>query len=110
MLFGVCLLGMAGCHSSYVEATVHNDSGAPITLVEVDYPSASFGTQELAPGAQYHYRFKVLGNGPVKLLWTDAGHTERHSDGPSLNEGDEGTVEVTVGPRDVHWTDHRKAR
>ena len=108
LLFGLGLLGLAGCHSSYVEATVKNLSGSPVTLVEVDYPSASFGTQELAPGAQYHYRFKVLGSGPLKLLWTDIAHTEQHSDGPGLQEGDEGSLEVDITRQGAQWTDHRK--
>ena len=38
-LFSMC----AGCHSSYVEATLQNHTAQPISLVELDYPSASFG-------------------------------------------------------------------
>ena len=57
-----CLIAFAGCHSPYVAATVSNRTSQPIDLLEVDYPSASFGTQSLAPGADFHYRFKVLGS------------------------------------------------
>ncbi len=92
-----------GCHSAYVEADVHNQTDRPITLVEVDYPSASFGTQTLGPAQDFHYRFKVLGTGGLKLLYTDAAHREQHSDGPQLTEGDEGTLSVTIGPGGVQW-------
>ncbi len=98
------LVMLVGCHSAYVEAVVRNGTAAPISLVEVDYPSASFGTQDLAPGAEYKYRFKVLGSGKVKMLWTtDARHAEQHSEGPELKEGDEGSMRVTLTPAGVQW-------
>jgi hypothetical protein len=89
------LLVLAGCHSAYIAATISNRSPAPLSLVELDYPSASFGTQSLAPGADYHYRFKVLGNGPTSVLWTDARHQDHKAPGPTLDEGDEGTLTIT---------------
>ena len=39
----VLALSLTGCHSSHIDATVENRTGAPIELLEVDYPSASFG-------------------------------------------------------------------
>jgi hypothetical protein len=68
-----------GCHSPYVATTVSNRTGQPIELLEVDYPSASFGTQNLAPGSDFHYRFKVLGSGRMKLLYTDSVVYRDHS-------------------------------
>ncbi len=94
----VLLLSALGCHSAFIEATVQNHTARPIDLVEVDYPSASFGTQALAPGVDFHYRFKVLGTGPTKLLWTDDTHTERSAPGPDLHEGDEGRLTFTFSP------------
>ena len=73
------LLSALGCHSAFIEATVQNHTAKPIELVEIDYPSASFGTQALQPGADFHYRFKVLGTGSTKLLWTDNAHAEHTS-------------------------------
>ena len=55
---------LAGCHSAYINTTVTNHTAKPIELLEVDYPSASFGTQNLAPGGVFHYRFKILGSRP----------------------------------------------
>ncbi len=99
----IILFGMTACHSAYVEATVTNATSAAVTLVEVDYPSASFGTQSLAPQQQYHYRFKILGEGPLKLIYTDQFHKEISSNGPNLHEGDEGSLRITITPQAVQW-------
>lgn len=98
------LLLTAGCHSRYIEATVTNHTAAPIQLLEVDYPSASFGTQNLAPDASFHYRFKILGSGPTKLLYTDASHQNHSSNGPDLKEGDEGRLTIDITPANPQWT------
>jgi hypothetical protein len=42
-------LAVGGCHSAYIAATISNRTQRPITLIELDYPSASFGTQTLTP-------------------------------------------------------------
>src|ERR1700758_947495 len=91
-----CLLSAVGCHSPYISATVSNRTSQRIELLEVDYPSASFGTQYLAPGSDFHYRFKVLGSGRMKLLYTDGVHQDHKSDGPLLAEGAEGLLTITI--------------
>ncbi len=88
------LLTLAGCHSAYIAATISNRTPEPLSLIEVDYPSASFGTQALAPGQDFHYRFKVLGGGATTILWTDAAHRDQKNSGPPLREGDEGTLAI----------------
>jgi hypothetical protein len=97
------LCSITGCHSAYVEATVSNRTSQPIALVEVDYPSASFGTQALAPGADFHYRFKVLGTGSMKLTYTDSSRKDQSSKGPYLKEGAEGPLQITVASDGIHW-------
>lgn len=97
---------LAGCHSAFIQATVTNHAGQVIHLFEVDYPTASFGGSELAPGATFHYRFKVLGNGTTKLLWTDAGRQEHTARGPDLQEGLEGTLGITILPNGASWDPH----
>jgi len=97
------LTAATGCHSAYVEATVSNRTDKPIELLEVDYPSASFGTQNLAPGADFHYRFKILGSGPTKLLYTDSAHQEHKSDGPFFKEGAEGSLAIAITTTGVTW-------
>jgi len=97
------LIAITGCHSPYVATTVSNRTSRPIELLEVDYPSASFGTQNLAPGADFHYRFKVLGSGSMKLLYTDSTHQDHKSDGPFLKEGAEGPLAITITDTGVTW-------
>lgn len=100
------LLGLAcltGCHSAFIETTLINRTQEPLRLVEVDYPSASFGTQNLASGASFHYRFKVIGEGSVKLSWTDSGQKQHNAEGPTLHEGQQGTLTVTIIPGQTAW-------
>ncbi len=101
---GVVLLGLVGCHSHYVEADVVNASGAAVSLVEVDYPSASFGVESLGAGATYHYRFKILGDGATKVIWTDAARKENTVGGPVLKEGQEGGLTVRIEGGTAVWT------
>ena len=97
------LIATTGCHSPYVDHHVSNRTAQPIELLEVDYPSASFGTQNLAPGADFHYRFKVLGSGAMKLLYTDSAHQDHKSDGPFLKEGAEGPLTIVIADTGVTW-------
>lgn len=112
LLSPLLLLPVAGCHSAYVEATVQNRTASPVSLLELDYPSASFGTQSLAPGQDFKYRFKVLGSGEAKLTFTDSARKEHTAPGPPLSEGDEGPLTAIITPNGVTWTFQttRKAR
>ena len=98
------LCSLTGCHSAMIETTVHNGTHAPLQLIEVDYPSASFGTQGLQPGADYKYRFKVLGSGNMKILYTDQAGKEHSGSGPEVHEGLEGQLVISVGETSVQWT------
>ena len=102
-LAALALAALTGCHSHYISMDVRNASAKPITLIEVDYPSASFGVDTLAAGATYHYRFKILGDGPTKILWTDAAQHNHTVAGPSLSEGQEGTLDATITSTTATW-------
>lgn len=93
----------AGCRSAFVEAAIRNDTAQPVTLVEVDYPSASFGKEMISPGENFHYRFKILGSGSTKVLWTDAGHHEHTVGGPELHEGQQGNLQIAIKPGTATW-------
>jgi len=99
----LALAALTGCHSHYVSIDIRNLTTNPITLVEVDYPTASFGVDTLAAGATYHYRFKILGDGPTKILWTDAAQQQHTVPGPALTEGQEGTLTTTITPATATW-------
>ena len=100
------VLSLGGCKSPYVSATVTNETGGPVTLVEVDYPSASFGRESLAAGAVYPYRFKVLGSGATKVSWTDTQRKDHTSAGPDLHEGQQGQLAITLTPTSAQWDAH----
>jgi hypothetical protein len=89
---------LAGCHSAHVEVAVENRTGAPVRLLEVDYPSASFGSDELATGATMHYRIQVQGSGPIKVQYTAANGRQPQIQGPVLAEHQEGTLELVLLP------------
>ena len=99
----VSVVALSGCHSHYVSMDVRNETGKAVTLVEVDYPSASFGVDTLAAGGTYHYRFKILGDGPTKILWTDAAEQQHTVAGPALKEGQEGTLSATINAGTATW-------
>jgi hypothetical protein len=103
-LISFFLLCSGGCRSAFVSTTIANHSDRPVTLLEVDYPSASFGVGALASGAEYQYRFKIQGSGPVKLQFTDVSGKTHTASGPVVAEGEHGTLLITISPADdVSW-------
>ncbi len=88
----------AGCHSYHVDTTIENRTGEPIRLLEVDYPSASYGADSLAEGADFHYRIQVEGKGQLKVLYTARDGKPVQIAGPTLAEGQEGRLEVVLQP------------
>ena len=87
-----------GCHSYHVETTVENRTGGAIQLLEVDYPSASFGANTLAAGAEYHYRIQLRGSGPIKVQYTGSDGRQTQVEGPTLFELQEGRIEIALLP------------
>ena len=98
-------LNLSACRSAFVQTTIENHTGATVRLVEVDYPSASFGTQQIADGSTYQYRFKILDSGPVKVTYTGGDNGLHTSTGPTLNEGEQGSLTITLeSGGKVTWT------
>lgn len=104
LVLALCV-SLAGCHSHHIDCTVENRTGAPAQLVEVDYPSASFGVDTLTPGQIYPYRFQVRGSGQLKVQYTGSDGKQVHRAGPLLNEGDQGILLIVLLPGgNVRWT------
>ncbi|HEX3436440.1 MAG TPA: hypothetical protein VHT24_06695 [Pseudacidobacterium sp.] len=100
-------LPFTGCRSPFVAVTITNQSDGPISLIEVDYPSASFGVGSLALGNEFHYRFKIQGSGPVKIQFTDAAGKAHSATGPELKEKQEGSMTITIGSNaQILWDLH----
>jgi hypothetical protein len=75
---------------------VQNDAATPLHLIEVDYPSASFGMQTLEAHAVYHYHFKVQGSGPVTITFIDNAGKPHAATGPTLTQGAQGSLKIAI--------------
>ncbi len=62
--------------------TVENRTGAAIHLLEVDYPSAGFGADSLAPGELFHYQVQLRGSAPLKVQYTGSAGQQVQIEGP----------------------------
>lgn len=90
---------------------MENRTGAAIRLLEVDYPSASFGSDALAASAAMHYRIQVQGSGRLKVQYTAADGRQPQIDGPELAERQEGNLEIVLLPAGkAEFHDHLTAR
>jgi hypothetical protein len=97
-ILSVALLALAACHSYHIETTVENRTGGPVQLLEVDYPSASFGADSLAAGAVLPYRIQVRGAGLLKVQYTGSDGQQRQIEGPALSERQEGRIGIVLLP------------
>ena len=90
---------LSACRSPRIDVNVENRTGAAIELLEVDYPTASFGADRLPSGADYRYRFQVRGSGPIKVQYTDPVSRQlRQASGPELHEQQAGAIEILLLP------------
>ena len=97
-ILALAMAWSAGCHSYHIDMTVENRTGGAIQLLEVDYPSASFGANSLAPGEVFHYRIQLRGNGPLKVQYTGSDGKQVQIEGPTLAEPQEGRTEIVLLP------------
>ncbi|HTV04002.1 MAG TPA: hypothetical protein VME86_01445 [Acidobacteriaceae bacterium] len=82
-----------------------NHTGSVVKLIEVDYPNASFGTQQIAVDTAYHYRFQIQGPGLVKISFTGAKNKIYKATGPKLEKGQEGSLVIALETDGkVTWT------
>jgi hypothetical protein len=101
LLFAIAMapaILFTACHSYHIDTTIENRTGADIQLLEVDYPSASFGADRIASGAVYHYRFQVNGSGPLKIEYTTGDGKQVQIDGPTLVERQQGQLKIVLVP------------
>ena len=85
-------------YRAHVQVSVENRTGALVRLLEVDYPSASFGADSLAPGAIMRYSVALTGNGPIKLQYIMPNNNQAQATGPQVSEGESGRLEVVLLP------------
>lgn len=92
------LLAAAGCRSRHIEINIENHTGSEIRLLEVDYPSASFGADSLAAGANFHYRVQLIGSGPLTISYAGASGKQNKIKGPNLAEPQQGHLDIVLLP------------
>ena len=87
---------LAGCRAHMVTIRLVNTSAEPISTIIVDYPSATFGKNKLAPGESYSSKVKFIDTGNLKVQFTDAKGGNHTYSGPTLYRDAEGTIEVRL--------------
>ena len=92
------ILAMAGCHSAHVQASVENRTGGTIRLLEVAYPSASFGVDHLNAGAIFSNRIKLRGDGAIRVQYTNSDGKPVQIEGPQLAERQDGRINIVLLP------------
>jgi hypothetical protein len=99
------LIALAGCRSRVITVNLINISTEPIKTIIVDYPTATFGKDALAPGATFSYAIKPLETGRLKLRFTDAQGAIHSYEGVALQQNDEGsvTIKMTQSSADVRY-------
>ncbi|MGO8717965.1 MAG: hypothetical protein ACLQMO_01950 [Acidobacteriaceae bacterium] len=102
-LWGILLLAslaavaaIAGCRAALVETRVVNSGTTVLHNIEVDYPSASFGISNLAPGATYIYRIQLQDAGRMKVEFSDSKEQPHSGKGPYVAQGQQGTLTLTL--------------
>lgn len=92
------IFATSACHSYHIDSTIENRTGADVQLLEVDYPSASFGVDTLPTGAVFHYRFQVRGSGLIKVEYTAPNGHQVQATGPNVVEHQQGRFEIVLLP------------
>ncbi len=90
------LMLTVGCRSKLVEVRVVNSGTTDLHNIEVDYPSASFGVSNLAPGATFIYPIQLQDAGRMKVEFSDSKRQPHSGKGPYVKEGQQGTLTLTL--------------
>ena len=81
---------LAGCRAHMVTIKLVNTSAGPLSTIIVDYPSATFGKDKLAPGETFSSPVKLTDTGAMKVQFTDAKAPAIAYTGPILHQNQEG--------------------
>ncbi len=85
---------LSGCRAHMVTIKLVNTSASPLSTIIVDYPSATFGKDKLAPGETFSSSVKLTDDGALKIQFTDANGGNHTSTGPMLHKNQEGMIEI----------------
>jgi hypothetical protein len=95
--FCLCaIFALAGCRSRMITVKLTNSSSQPLSTIIVDYPSATFGKDRLAPGETFVSQIRITDVGRVKVQFTDAkGSTHTHT-GPEVRPEEMVSLFITL--------------
>lgn len=85
---------LAGCRSHMVTIRLINSSAEPISTIIVDYPSATFGKDKLAPNETFSSSVKVTDTGALKVQFSDAKGVRHSYTGPVLRPDAGSDIEI----------------
>ena len=89
-------LSLAGCRARMVRFQLVNTSAEPLSTIIVDYPTATFGKDKLAPGEAFSSSVKLTDTGAIKVQFVDANGAGHNYVGPVLHKDDLGSVEIRL--------------
>jgi hypothetical protein len=90
------ILGLAACRAHMLSIRLVNTSTEPLSTIIVDYPSATFGKDKLAPGETFTSPVKITDNGALKVQFTDAKGAIHTYTGLKLHPNQEGSIEIKL--------------
>lgn len=85
-----------GCHSTGVNVTIQNNAKVPLRNVELDYPGATFGTSNIAPGGSFWYHIKPTKDGAVTLSFDEENGKSFKQTGPTVHQGKDERLVLVV--------------
>jgi hypothetical protein len=92
----IAIIALSGCRSRVVKVNLKNTSTDVVKTIIVDYPTATFGKDKLAPGETFSYAIKPLETGMLKIQFTDALGTIHSYVGTPLHKNDDGILDVDL--------------
>jgi hypothetical protein len=92
---------LTACRAHMLTVTLVNTSTEPVSTIVVDYPSATFGKDKLAPRETFSSLIKITDPGPLKVQFTDARGAIHTYTGLKLRPNEEGTIEIKFAQASV---------
>lgn len=89
-------IALAGCRAHMLTIRLVNTSSEPLSTIIVDYPTATFGKDKLAPNETFSSPVKITDAGPMKVQFTDAKGAIHTYTGLLLHASEEGSVEIKL--------------
>ena len=89
-------MALIGCRAHMLTIRLVNTSNQAVSTIIVDYPSATFGKDKLAPRETFSSPVKITDAGALKIQFTDAAGAIHSYTGVVLHPNQEGSIEVRL--------------